>query len=86
MTFGTKIAEEVGFKKILDKMSDIASLDKIMVDAMGINSAGPEGAVAELCPQVKDLGLAGNLFERLEEVGKICIQMKDLDTLRLEYV
>lgn len=40
--------------------------------------------VAEACPSIVELDLSRNLFSTLDEVEKICVQLKDLRTLRLK--
>ncbi|KAG4032483.1 hypothetical protein MFRU_007g03840 [Monilinia fructicola] len=91
-----KVAEEVGFDKIAEQQARVHELKIVLVDGQRINRAhsklrttqasdtsAVDFTVAEACPSIVELDLSRNLFGTLDEVEKICEQLKNLKTLRL---
>lgn len=92
-----KVAEEVGFDKIAEQQARVHELKIVLVDGQRINRAhsklrttqasdtsAVDFTVAEACPSIVELDLSRNLFGTLDEVEKICEQLKNLKTLRLK--
>lgn len=80
-----KVAEEVGFDKIRQQLSQLHELRIILVDGLRINCAEREGkSIREVCPKIVELDLSRNLFEDWEAVVHICRELDFLRSLRLK--
>jgi len=80
-----KVAEEVGFDKIRQQLSQLHELKIILVDGLRINCSEKDGnTVREVCPKIVELDLSRNLFEDWEEVVHICRELDNLRSLRLK--
>ncbi|KAI5309144.1 hypothetical protein KEM55_003952 [Ascosphaera atra] len=94
--FNGKIAEEVGFDKIRQKLSALQELKIVLLDGLQINGVLPEPVgkelyekelekIGETCPKIVDLDLSRNLLMSWKEVNNICKSLPKLKKLRLEY-
>jgi hypothetical protein len=80
-----KVAEEVGFDKIRQQLSQLHELRIILVDGLRINCAERNGStIKNVCPKIVELDLSRNLFEDWEEVAHICRELDNLQSLRLK--
>ncbi|KAJ3101220.1 hypothetical protein HDU97_001571 [Phlyctochytrium planicorne] len=79
--------EMVGWEKVSSKQMQLWRLREIGLGGREIGLTGEEepGVIAALCPSVTDIDLSRNLFSRWMEVGVICQELKNLDTLRLNH-
>lgn len=84
IAFGSKVAQEIGFDKIRDKLADIRALPILLLDGMRVGHCGEEAVIKKYCGECRELGLAGNLFERLEEIARVVRALGKCTTLRLE--
>ncbi|KAK9247421.1 hypothetical protein V1506DRAFT_485631 [Lipomyces tetrasporus] len=81
ITFGSKVAERVGFDKIRKLQAQLDKLSLVALDRQCI--AYSSGGLSSLCPSVEDLDLSCNLFECLVDIAKITVQLPRLRLLRL---
>ncbi|KAI5297754.1 hypothetical protein KEM55_004282 [Ascosphaera atra] len=92
--FNGKIAEEVGFDKIRQKLSALQELKIVLLDGLQINGvlSEPVGKelyeqelekIGETCPKIVDLDLSRNLLMSWKEVNNICKSLPKLKSLRL---
>ncbi|PQE25841.1 tubulin-specific chaperone e protein [Rutstroemia sp. NJR-2017a BBW] len=66
-------------KQIVDE------LKVVLVDGLCINRAeSGSSKVKDVCPKIVELDLSRNLFEGVEEIGMICVQLEKLKSLRLK--
>lgn len=80
-----KVAEEVGFDKIRQQLSQLHELRIILVDGLRINCAERnDNTIRSVCPKIVELDLSRNLFEDWEEVAHICRELDNLRSLRLK--
>jgi tubulin-specific chaperone E len=55
------------------------------VDGFRISHAESSGAtIRETCPKIVELDLSRNLFEKFDEVVRICAELDNLRSLRLK--
>ncbi|PQE06401.1 tubulin-specific chaperone e protein [Rutstroemia sp. NJR-2017a WRK4] len=79
-----KVAEEIGFEKIRQQQAQVDELKVVLVDGLCINRAeSGSSKVKDVCPKIVELDLSRNLFEGVEEIGMICVQLEKLKSLRL---
>jgi hypothetical protein len=80
-----KVVEEVGFDKIRQQQSQLHELKIVIVDGFRISYAESPGAtIRETCPKIVELDLSRNLFEKFDEVVRICAKLDHLRSLRLK--
>jgi hypothetical protein len=80
-----KVAEEIGFEKIRQQQAQVDELKVVLVDGLCINRAeSGSSKVKDVCPKIVELDLSRNLFEGVEEIGVICMQLEKLKSLRLK--
>jgi len=83
-----KQVEEFDYQQINKRHSDLQNLRIVVLDRMLLRqatSAAPHPDLKETCANIAELDLSRNLFESLDEVAHICVQLKGLRTLTLEY-
>ncbi|KAK1844799.1 CAP-Gly domain-containing protein [Colletotrichum chrysophilum] len=83
--FGKKPAEEVGFDKIRRQLARVEDLTIVILDGtrIAIDVAPEDKSVKETSPLVTELDLSRNLFEEFRQVVRICRELEDLRSLRL---
>jgi hypothetical protein len=80
-----KVVEEVGFDKIRQQQSQLHELKIVIVDGFRISYAeSPGTTIRETCPKIVELDLSRNLFEKFDEVVRICAKLDHLRSLRLK--
>lgn len=86
--FSGKQAEEVGFGKFSQRQAKLLGIHVLVLDRMGIRKRSGDEAeneeVRELCKEITDLDLSGNLFESFEEVAALCALFPKLRSLTLD--
>ena len=84
---GTKKAiETVGWDKIYKKQKRLDTLREVGLKDMLIDRRRTEkGSIKETCGAIQDLDLSRNLFESWEHVAEICIELEQLESLRLNF-
>ncbi|TEA14482.1 Tubulin-specific chaperone E [Colletotrichum sidae] len=84
--FGKKPAEEVGFDKIRRQLARVEDLTIVILDgarvAFGVGPGSGKG-IRETSPLIAELDLSRNLFEEFEQVARICGELGNLRSLRL---
>ncbi|KAI5780439.1 hypothetical protein EDC01DRAFT_710654 [Geopyxis carbonaria] len=78
-----KVFEEVGFDKINQKLSCLKDLKIILLDGLQIEREGEVELIAKTCPNIEDLNLSRNRFEKLQSVADICSALPNLKSLRI---
>jgi DNA-directed RNA polymerase subunit H (RpoH/RPB5) len=87
VTFGTKVAQEMGFDKLRRQLAKLEDLKIVILDSMKI--AGileEEGKIRQTCPRIMQLDLSRNLLEKAGDVVNICRELGALTKLSLTYV
>ena len=88
--FNSKVAEEVGFEKVRRKQAKLDELKYVILDGLRVARVYEEGAeekpIGEVCPEIRELDLSRNLFERFGPVVEVCRELKHLKSLRAKYV
>jgi tubulin-specific chaperone E len=86
-----KEVEEVGFDKIKKKQAVLNQLKRVFLEGLRISlrdirtsSDNNIKDIGKICPKIIDLDLSNNLFERFDEITRICEQLLDLNSLRLD--
>ncbi|CUS13922.1 unnamed protein product [Tuber aestivum] len=79
----TKVFEEVGFDKILEKLGRLRELEVVLLDGMRIVRGDGASEVLNTCPKVEELDVSRNLWEGLEEIAGVCRELKMLRGLRI---
>ncbi|KAI9815883.1 MAG: hypothetical protein M1832_005193 [Thelocarpon impressellum] len=95
--WGGKAVEEVGFDKIRQQQSMLNELRIVLLDGLCIAgaTAAPQRedeqrriealrGVKEICPKIRELDLSRNLLERWDEVMDTCLQLDELNTLKVK--
>ncbi|TWU77106.1 hypothetical protein ED733_008200 [Metarhizium rileyi] len=82
---GRKVAEEVGFDKIWEKLAQVKDLKIVILDGMRIAVARQDGgdSIAETCPSISHVDLSRNLLETIGPVVDICAELKALRRLSI---
>lgn len=81
-----KVVEEVGFDKIKRQLAQLQNLKIVIVDGAYINKAETEKLkIRDVCPNVVELDLSRNIFEKFEDVVDICGELNGLRSLRIKY-
>ncbi|KAF8542704.1 hypothetical protein BDD12DRAFT_728107 [Trichophaea hybrida] len=78
-----KVFEEVGFDKIIKKLSRLQELKIILLDGLGIDRVDDIAIIRATCPNIEELDISRNRFERLEDVALVCSALLKLKSLRL---
>ena len=88
IVFSGKVAQEMGFDKILRRLAQVKELKVVILDGMRIDTASStiDGKIREICPSVTQLDLSRNLFTDLGPVVDVCAELPDLRTLRHKFV
>ncbi|KAK1074641.1 hypothetical protein LTR74_000884 [Friedmanniomyces endolithicus] len=85
--FSSKQAEEVGFDKFARRQAELRGIFVIVLDRMRIqhrvDDPGVEG-IADMCQEITELDVGGNLFETLDEVYDLCHRLPKLRSLTLD--
>ncbi|PWW75693.1 L domain-like protein [Tuber magnatum] len=79
----TKVFEEVGFDKILEKLGRLRELEVVLLDGMRIVRGDGAVEVLDTCPKIEELDVSRNLWEGLEEIAGVCKGLKMLKGLRI---
>jgi tubulin-specific chaperone E len=86
--FSGKQAEEIGFEKFHRRQAKLQGIRVLVLDRMQIHHGSPsqqdEIAISEICADITDLDLSGNLFETFVEVVRLCTLMPKLRVLTLD--
>ncbi|RCI15368.1 hypothetical protein L249_6757 [Ophiocordyceps polyrhachis-furcata BCC 54312] len=82
---GGKVAVEVGFDRVRQRLARLQDLKVVILDGMRIASAAlpGEGRVVDVCPAIVQLDLSRNLFESLGPVVDVCAHLTALRRLSL---
>lgn len=86
IVFSGKVAEEVGFDKIRRKLARVEDIKIVTLDGMCIAVArgDAEKPIGETCPNITQLDLSRNLFEKLSPVVDICRELPKLRKLHIK--
>ncbi|KAL7270016.1 hypothetical protein RUND412_007293 [Rhizina undulata] len=79
----TKVVEEIGFDKIVERLSRLKELKIVLLDKMRICRADQVESILETCPKIEELDISRNLFEDLDSIATICRGLPDLKALRI---
>ncbi len=85
-----KEAEEVGFEKFSQRQSKLQGIHVLVLDHMRISNCsstyvdGENTPIRELCADITELDLGGNLFETIDEIVNLCVLMPKLKGLVLD--
>ena len=86
--FSGKQAEEIGFQKFHQRQAKLQGIRVLVLDRMQIQHASPsqqdEAAISEICADITELDLSGNLFESFGEIVRLCTLMPKLRVLTLD--
>jgi hypothetical protein len=85
--FSGKRAEEVGFEKFHQRQAKLQGIRVLVLDHMQIRPRGPlddQEHIAEICSDITDLDLSGNLFEDFHEILNLCGHLPKLRVLTLD--
>ena len=79
-----KVVEEVGFEKIRRQQAALQDLKIVVLDAMQIRSELAESAerIAATCPNIVELDISRNLFEKWSDIASICAPLSRLRRLK----
>lgn len=79
-----KVVEEVGFEKIRRQQAALQDLKIVVLDGMQIQSEPSESAerIAATCPNIVELDISRNLFERWSDIADICAPLTRLRRLK----
>lgn len=85
ITFGTKVAQEMGFDKIRAQQSKLEDLKYVILDGMRIDRARDEdeASIEETCPSVMHLNLSRCLWGSIKEIALVCGGLKNLKKLAM---
>ena len=75
--------EEIGFDKVMAKFSQLHMLKIVIVDKLQIDRADAADAIRNTCPNIEELDLSRNRFEKLDDVARLCAALPKLRALRL---
>ncbi|KAK3075556.1 hypothetical protein LTR53_000994 [Teratosphaeriaceae sp. CCFEE 6253] len=85
--FSSKQAEEIGFEKFSRRQAELRGIHAIVLDRMRIRHCSSDldaNAIAEVCQEITDLDIGGNLLESLDEVYDLCRRLPKLRSLTLD--
>ncbi|KAI5819658.1 hypothetical protein BZA77DRAFT_303168 [Pyronema omphalodes] len=78
-----KVFEEVGFDKIIQKLSQLQNLKIIILDGLQIDRVDDIAIIRATCPNIEELDVSRNLFEKLEDIALVCCALPKLRSLRI---
>jgi hypothetical protein len=82
-----KVVQEVGFDKIKRQLAQLQNLKIVIVDGACINKVETEKLkIRDVCPNIVELDLSRNLFEKFGDVVDICGELDGLRSLRIKYI
>ena len=88
-----KVVEEVGFERIRQQQALLHQLKIAILDGLRVRGVGPgtdveraQEEITSTCPNITELDLSRNLFERYKDVAEICTPLKKLRFLKIRYV
>ena len=88
-----KVVEEVGFERIRQQQALLHQLKIVILDGLRVRGVGPgadveraQKKITSTCPNITELDLSRNLFERYKDVAEICTPLKKLRFLKIRYV
>ena len=83
-----KQAEEIGFEKFHQRQAKLQGIRVLVLDHLQIRhhtgGSTDEASIAEICADITDLDLNGNLFETFGEVAQLCQHLPKLRSLTLD--
>ncbi|KAA8897219.1 hypothetical protein FN846DRAFT_893126 [Sphaerosporella brunnea] len=79
----SKVVEEVGFEKIIQKLSQLAELKIILLDGLRIDRVDSVDLIRATCPNIEELDISRNRFERLDDIALVCSALPKLRSLRI---
>ncbi|KAK0928587.1 hypothetical protein LTR29_017337 [Friedmanniomyces endolithicus] len=85
--FSSKQAEEVGFDKFARRQAELRGIFVIVLDRMRLRHRSDDSdvdTIAELCQEITELDVGGNLFETLVEVYDLSRRLPKLRSLTLD--
>lgn len=86
--FSGKRAEEIGFQKFHRRQAKLQGIRVLVLDHLQIQHrvypSADEDAISELCADITDLDLSGNLFETFDEILRLCKLLPKLKVLTLD--
>jgi tubulin-specific chaperone E len=98
ITIGGKVVEEVGFEKIRRRLAQLQELKIVLLDGLCIAGVldSPAGRsddtkrmmevqkIPSVCPKIVELDLSRNLLQQWEDVCDICVQLQQLQIIKLK--
>ena len=88
--FSGKQAEEIGFEKFHRRQAKLHGIHVLVLDRLRITHRKPTsnndavvGSISDLCANITELDLSGNLFETFDEIIDLCSQLPKLKVLTL---
>lgn len=75
--------EVVGLDRIRGELAQLERLREVSLDARGVASADPPGAISKACPGIRGLDLSKNLFPSWDVVSAIVRELPNLQRLAL---
>lgn len=82
-----KQAEEIGFEKFHRRQTKLQGIHVLVLDYMRIqhrpSESSEEASISDLCSEITELDLTGNLFETLDEIVSLCGLLPKLRILTL---
>ncbi|KAK1060965.1 hypothetical protein LTR74_011424 [Friedmanniomyces endolithicus] len=85
--FSSKQAEEVGFDKFARRQAELRGIFVIVLDRMRIRHRADDpgvDAISDMCQEITELDVGGDLFESLGEVYDLCRRLPKLRSLTLD--
>lgn len=86
--FSGKQAEEIGFEKFHARQAKLRGIHVLVLDRMQIRNRSSnlkhDETIKQICSEITELDLSNNLFEKFEEVAKLCALLPKLRTLTLD--
>lgn len=81
-----KVAEEMGFDKIRQQISQLEELKIVLLDGLRVSEVPDDSddTIAETCPEISHLDVSRNLFQTLQPVVDICKQLPVLKKLAIK--
>ncbi|ERF70687.1 hypothetical protein EPUS_02553 [Endocarpon pusillum Z07020] len=85
-----KVVEEVGFERIRQQQALLHHLKIVILDGLRVRGVGlgadverAQEEITSICPNITELDLSRNLFERYKDVAEICAPLKELRVLKI---
>lgn len=82
-----KQAEEVGYAKLARRQAQLQGMHVLVLDCMCVRHRADDpdvDAISEMCAEITDLDIGGNLFESFDEVVDLCRRLPKLRSLTLD--